>query len=90
MTRRFFIWRITRRENMIEKIASLKELQEKYELVQGRRPRKGDLVYVPSQQAVFEVIHVEAMNVRIERGKKGSGLLLTLPFSNYKLIEPKK
>ncbi|MGG3561665.1 hypothetical protein ABES03_08675 [Neobacillus rhizosphaerae] len=74
---------------MVEKITSLAELQKKYVLVTGRRPKKGDLVYVPSQQAVFEVQYADRMNVRVERGHKGSGLLLTLPFSHYKLIEKK-
>ncbi|MEH7116894.1 hypothetical protein V7128_05630 [Neobacillus vireti] len=74
---------------MIEQITSLKELQEKYQIVTGRQPRVNDLVYVPSQQAVFEVIYVDRLNVRVERGHKGSGLMLTLPFSHYKLIEKK-
>jgi hypothetical protein len=74
---------------MIEQITNLTELQKKYEIVRGRKPMKGDLVYVPSQQAVFEVIYVDRMYVRIERGHKGSGLIMTLPASFYKLIEAK-
>jgi hypothetical protein len=74
---------------LVEKISSLKELQEKYNLVTGRKPKKGDLVYVPSQQGVFEVIYADRMNVRIERSHKGSGMTMTLPFSHYKLVEKK-
>jgi len=59
---------------------------KKYKLVVGRQPVVGDLVYVPSQQDVFKVIHVEAMKVKIETG---NGLYMVLPFSHYKLIEPK-
>jgi hypothetical protein len=75
---------------LVEKISSLSELQNKYELVTGRRPEKRDLVYVPALQGVFEVVHADRMTVKIERGQKGSGLFVVLPFSHYKLIELKK
>jgi hypothetical protein len=73
---------------MIEPITSLEELLKKYQLVTGRRPKKDDLVYVPSQHGVFRVIYVNAMNVKIER-IEGSSLFMVLPFSHYKLIEKK-
>ncbi len=71
---------------MVEQINSTKELMEKYEVVTGTRPKKGDLVYVMSQKAVFEVEHADRMNVRVERG---AGKLLTLPASHYKLVKKK-
>jgi hypothetical protein len=73
---------------MVEAITSLEELQKKYQLVTGRRPKKNDLVYVPSQLGVFKVVHVNAMNVKIER-VEGSSLFMVLPFSHYKLVEAK-
>ena len=73
---------------MVEEIKSIADLKKKkYKIVTGRKPKKNDLVYVPSQQAVFTVIYVDGMDVRIERKHKGSGLLMTLPTSHYKLIE---
>jgi hypothetical protein len=72
---------------MLESIRNTNELLKKYKLVTGRRPSINDLVYVPSQNGIFRVIYADRMNVRIERGHKGSGLLLTLPFSHYKLVE---
>ncbi|MFX3623099.1 MAG: hypothetical protein ACE3JP_03380 [Ectobacillus sp.] len=74
---------------MVEQITSLAELQKNYEIVTGRKPKKGDLVYVPVQNGVFEVIHVEGMYIKIERGQKGSGLIMKLPVSYYKLVERK-
>jgi hypothetical protein len=74
---------------MIEAITSLADLQKKYEVVKGRKPKKNDLVFVASQGAVFEVIHVESMNVKVERKHKGSGLFLVLPPSQYKIVEKK-
>lgn len=65
------------------------ELQKEYKIVQGRRPKKGDLVYVQSQENVFEVVTADRTNVKIERGKKGSGLFLVLPPSQYKIVEKK-
>ena len=57
-----------------------------YRLKTGR-PHKNDLVYVPSQDAVFTVVHVDRMNVKIERSHKGSGLFMVLPPSQYILVE---
>jgi hypothetical protein len=75
---------------MIEQISNMAELQKKYNVVAGRRPMVHDLVFVPALEAVFEVIYVSGMTVKIERGHKGSGLIVTLPVNNYKLIEPKR
>lgn len=74
---------------MIEKIESMKELEKKYNVVTGRKPKKNDLVYVISQGGIFMVEHADRLNVRVERGQKGSGLLLTLPPSHYKIVERK-
>jgi hypothetical protein len=73
---------------MVEEV-KLIDLAKKYKVVTGRRPKKKDLVFVPSQQAIFEVINVESMTVKIERKQKGSGLFMVLPPSQYKIIEKK-
>jgi hypothetical protein len=87
ISRRFLLW--SKGGNVVvEQISSLKELQEKYEVV-VRKPKIGDLVYVPVQGGVFEVIHAEGMYVKIERERKGSGLIMRLPVSYYKIVEPK-
>jgi hypothetical protein len=73
---------------MIE-IKTLADLQKKFKVVSGRRPKKNDLVYIASQGAVFEVIDADRMNVKVERKHKGSGLFLVVPPSQYKIVENK-
>lgn len=60
-----------------------------YKEVTGRLPKKHDLVYVRSQDALFVVIHIDGNKVKVERGEKGSGLFMVLPPSQYVLVEKK-
>jgi hypothetical protein len=73
---------------MIE-VKTLADLQKTFNVVSGRKPKKKDLVYVSTQNAVFEVIDADRMYVKVERKHKGSGLFLTLPPSQYKIVEKK-
>lgn len=74
---------------MIETVNGMDDLLEKYTIVPHRKPKRGDLVYIPSQKLVSEVLSVEGMTIRVERGHKGSGLVLKLPVNMYKIIEKK-
>jgi hypothetical protein len=75
---------------MVEHIPNMTELEKKYEVVTGRRPKVNDLVYIPAFEAVYEVINVDRLYVKIERGHKGSGLLVKLPVNYYKIVELKR
>lgn len=67
---------------------NFRDMNDKYNVV-TRRPVKGDKVYVPTQELVFTVLHVDGLRVKVERGNKGSGLFLTLPPSQYMIVEKK-
>ena len=61
---------------------------KKYNAV-SRRPFKGDLVFIRSQEEVFTVIHADGMLVKVELGHAGSGRTLVAPPSQYILLEEK-
>ena len=68
---------------------NLRDMHDTYNVLDRRIPVKGDLVYVPSQELVFTVVHTDGLRVKIERKHKGSGLFMTVPPSQYMIVEKK-
>ena len=66
----------------------IQDVLNEYNVVSGKRqPSKGDLVYIPSQQAISEVVFAEKMHVKVMISDRVS---MVLPYSQYMLLEKKE